>query len=356
MRLYEYQGKELLRKYGISCPRGEFLESPRNKIGVQFPVVLKSQVLSGGRGKKGAVQFAAHAAEFREKFKSVSNIVISGEKPIGVLVEEKVHGREYYMSLSYSSDSRTPVLALSPRGGVDINKASIFSVNLVHGLPAFAVRYALKKAGFPKDDWSGLVDVVQKAWSLFLQEHTLLLEINPLFRTAVGAFVAGDAKIILDDEKLNPGLRRFLHLGGDIAVLASGGGASLVNIDALLHFGGKPANYTEYSGNPPASIVAELTKKVLQQQNLKGCWVVGGTANFTDIFETLKGFVEGLREVWPKPSYPIVIRRDGPRQKEAFDMLKNVAREEGYRFHLYGSETPMVESARIMVRLAYKDK
>ena len=162
----------------------------------------------------------------------------------------------------------------------------------------------------------------------------------------------------MDDEKLNPGERRFIELGGDIAILASGGGASLLNIDALLRFGGKPANYTEYSGNPPAELVKELTKRVLsaswRTKGLKGCWVIGGTANFTDIYETMRGFIEGLREIKPKPKYPIVIRRDGPRQEEAFLMLRELAQKEGFDFHLFGSETSMAESARIMVRNAYQ--
>lgn len=144
-------------------------------------------------------------------------------------------------------------------------------------------------------------------------------------------------------------------MDGDIAILASGGGASLLNIDYLLSVGGKPANYTEYSGNPPANIVAELTKRVLDKNDLKGCWVVGGTANFTDIYETLRGFVEGLRQIKPKPTYPIVIRRDGPRQKEAVDMIKEVAEKEGFDIHIFGAETSMAKTAKIITKLSYGD-
>lgn len=196
--------------------------------------------------------------------------------------------------------------------------------------------------------------VAQQLLELFKKENALLAEINPLFEMADGSFVAGDAKIILDDNVVNPAERPYLDLPGDIAILASGGGASLINLDALILAGGKPANYVEYSGNPPASVVEELTLKVLSKPGLKGCWTVGGTANFTDIFETMSGFVAGLRKVQPRPSYPIVIRRDGPRQKEAFEMLKQVAREEGLDFHIFGPETPMAESAKIVVQLAYK--
>ena len=225
----------------------------------------------------------------------------------------------------------------------------------MNGIEDFFFRDAIRSAGFRREDVVPLLGVVKKLWSIFWNESALLAEINPLFRLSTGELVAGDAKIILDDEKVRPTARRFISLGGDIAILASGGGASLLSIDALVRRGGQPANYTEYSGNPPASVVRALTKKVLSQKGLRGCWVVGGTANFTDIYETLSGFVAGLREVKPKPRYPIVIRRDGPRQKEAFRMLEHIRETEGYELYLSGSEVSLSESARAMVEHSYKN-
>ena len=119
-----------------------------------------------------------------------------------------------------------------------------------------------------------------------------------------------------------------------------------------MRAGGKPANYTEYSGNPPASVVKDLTLRVLARTDLQGLWVVGAAANFTDIYETMSGFLEALDEV--RPSYPIVIRRDGPRREEAFEMLRKASREKGYDLHLYDATTSMIDTARIMVDLAYK--
>jgi len=165
-----------------------------------------------------------------------------------------------------------------------------------------------------------------------------------------GGVIAGDAKVVRDDALAEGAARPFVSLGGDIAIIASGGGASMLNIDILMSVGGKPANYVEYSGNPPASVVEELTLKVLGQPGLRGVWVVGATANFTDIYETMSGFVAGLRRVVPKPSYPIVIRRDGPRQTEAKAMLEQVAKEEGYDMHVYGPELSMSESAAELLK------
>lgn len=355
MKLYEYEGKKLFEKYGIAIPRSMVLKTGREKIPAVSAFVLKAQILSGERKRYGGVLFSHAGQDVKKVAARLLGSMLRGEKVGAVLAEERVPAAaEYYVSVSYDTDARAPVLSLSPAGGSEILRAHISPIDMVPGMPHFFIRNALYQARFPREDVPPLVSVIQNLWRLFLAEHALLAEINPLFRTQDGKFIAGDAKIILDDEKLKPTERRFLELGGDIAILASGGGASLVNIDALLHYGGKPANYTEYSGNPPAAVVRDLTVRVLSQKNLKGCWVVGGTANFTDIFETLSGFIAGLRLLPKKPLYPIVIRRDGPRKKEAFEMLANIAKKEGYDFHLFGKETPMSESAKIMVRLAYK--
>ncbi len=348
----------MFEKYLIPVPRGTLIERENQRMGMGPPMALKAQVLSGARNQVGGIVFADTNKEIKAKLKKLFNSKIGGEKVEKVLMEENIdHVKEYYFGFSYDTESRGPVLTLSPQGGSrigKINQAAVVPLDIASGARPLIIRKALSHAKFPSEDFNALVKIIQKLWKLFINEYALVAEINPLFKTADGEFIAGDAKIILDDEKLNPGERRFIELGGDIAILASGGGASLLNIDALLRFGGKPANYTEYSGNPPAELVKDLTKRVLHRRGLKGCWVIGGTANFTDIYETMRGFVEGLREIKPKPKYPIVIRRGGPRQEEAFLMLREIAQKEGYNFHLFGSEVSMAESARIMVREAYQ--
>lgn len=355
MKLYEHEGKKLFQKYGISVPGGDLFLDAKKEIFFPPPHAIKAQTYFGDRKKYGGIFFSGRASDSKKIAVRLLGSTIRSEQVTLVLIEERVIAeKEYYIAISYDTDSRGPVLSLSPRGGSGIVRAHTAPIDMVLGMPNFFMRTSLLDAGFSREEIAPLASVVESLWKLFLGEHALLAEINPLFKTLDGRFIAGDAKVILDDEKLKPAERRFLDLGGDIAILASGGGASLINIDALLHFGGKPANYTEYSGNPPASVVRDLTSRVLSQKNLKGCWVVGGTANFTDIYETLSGFIEGLRQLPEKPTYPIVIRRDGPRRDEAFAMLKNVAEKEEYDFHLFGREMPMAESARVMVKLAYK--
>lgn len=354
MKLTESEGKKLFRQYGIQTPKGALMKKAGGIPTTLLPAMIKAQVRSGERKNAGGIFFVANKQALTKGIKELLGKEINGEVAKEVLVEEHILAiKEYYISISYDTDTRGPIISLSQNGGSGIKKAHIFPIDFLLGVPKFFLRESLKEAGFPMADIQGISDIIEKLWELFIKEYALLAEINPLFKTREGAFVAGDAKIIIDDEKINPAQRNFIEMQGDIAILASGGGASLINIDALIECGGKPANYTEYSGNPKGEVVRELTKRVLGKKGLKGAWVVGGTANFTDIYETMKGFIEGLREVKPKPTYPIVIRRDGPRQKEAFEMLKEVAKKEGYDFHLYGSDTPMAETARIMVKLAY---
>lgn len=355
MNLVEYQGKDLLARYGIPIPRSKLITPKTSRIPFDPPLVLKSQVPVGDRWRKGGIVMITHRREYPQAVRRLWHTPIDGHLPGRLLVEEKlIPAAQRYVSLSYDTAHRTPVLALNAQGGTGIMQAHTVVIDPVIGLPAFLIREAVLKAGFKSS--RSFVGVVEALWSLFSHEQALLVEINPLFELSDGRAVAADAKIILDYHVVQPEYRPYIELGGDIALLASGGGASMINLDALLQYGGRPANYVEYSGNPKAEVVAKLTKKVLSRPGLKGCWVVGGTANFTDIYETLSGFVRGLQRVTPRPTYPIVIRRDGPRREEAFAMLREVTKKYGYDFHLYGPEIPMSQSAKIMVKLAYSRK
>ncbi|MEX0649594.1 MAG: ATP citrate lyase citrate-binding domain-containing protein [Candidatus Andersenbacteria bacterium] len=355
MNLLEHEGKALFVKYSIPIPKRKLITPRTKSCPIAVPAIIKSQVPVGDRGRKGGIKLVQKKADFASAAQKIWNTPIDGHTPQVLLVEQAVTAKaERYMSLSYDTSTRSPVLAINAKGGSGTAKAQLTTLNIFVGLPDFLARQALIAADLAPNPT--LITILQNMWRLFISEKALLVEINPLFELQDGSFVAGDAKIVLDDHVVTPEARPYVELGGDIAVLASGGGASMINLDALMKVGGKPANYVEYSGNPKSGVVRALTKQVLSQPNLKGCWVVGGTANFTDIYETLLGFVEGLRSVKPKPLYPIVIRRDGPRQKEAFAMLEEVAKKEGFDFHLFGPDTPMSESAATIVKLAYHKK
>ena len=348
MKLFEYEGKNLFQKYGIPILPSQLLDNSSKDISIGFPAIAKAQVRLANRKASGGIIVAKSKEELHIVLSRLLGSEICGEKVEKVLLEEfaDVVG-EYYVSFSYDTKCRGPVLAVNPRGGSGIHDAYVYGIDVLKGLTREEISNELMKANFPKEDVPYISEIVVNLWKLFCEEQAIVAEINPILKTRNGAFFAGDAKIDF-------GKRRTVEkMGGDIAIIASGGGASLINVDALILNGGRPANYAEYSGNPPKDVVAELTKQALNQPGIKGCWVVGGTANFTDILETMSGFVEGLMQIKPKPSFPFVIRRGGPRQVEAITMLKEFAKREGFEFYIYGPETPMVETAKIIVDLSY---
>ena len=378
MILYEYEGKELLANAGIKVPSSQLLSSPDEKIAVSFPAVLKAQVLSGKRAAAGGIVIMPDSSTASRSVSEMFGKTINQEKVEKILVEEKADiEKEFYVSISYDTDTRSPALSISEAGGTGIEGRGATVI------PIDVINRSAKSELIDKNVLNSLVE-------LFFSGDCTLLEINPLVLTKKGEWIALDAKIKLDDDakgrhknwayqqrfpagkmptqreidakKIDEGDYRgtagsaYFDLEGDIAVLSSGGGVSLTAMDALIAAGGKPANFTEYSGNPPKEKVVKLTKIVLSKPKISGLWVVGTVAaNFTDIYVTLSGLIEGLREaqteLGKKFDFPIVIRRGGPRDKEAFEMLRQV---KDFDLVLQGEEVSIAQSAKIMTDLAKK--
>ncbi|MBI2021952.1 acetate--CoA ligase family protein [Candidatus Daviesbacteria bacterium] len=379
MILYEHEGKQILFNGGINIPTSQLVSSDEEEIIIKLPVVLKAQVLSGKRAEVGGIAIVEDQSKLKGELTELLGSVINKEKVDKVLVEEKIDYQEaFYLSISYDTETRGPILSLSKEGGTGIEEKSV---------EKFAIDPLNPFLNLPKD----LIDIefLKKTITIFFDQDLLLLEINPLVKDKSGRLVALDAKLKLDDTALKrhekdwnfpprsaPGHTptqneieakkidaedyrgtagsAYFDLDGDIAVLSSGGGVSLTAMDALIASGGKPANFTEYSGNPPKEKVVKLTKIVLSKPNIHGLWVIGTVvANFTDIYETLAGLVEGLRqaqaELETKFNFPIVIRRGGPRDTEAYQMLKKV---KDFNLYLQGEETSITKSAEVMAKLA----
>ena len=397
MRLYEYEGKELFRREGIPLPEGRLISSVTEANNIGLPTVVKAQILSGKRGKSGLIIPCKSEDELKSAVQQLLSKEVAGQKIEKVLVEQFLFDKigEYYLAITYDTSTRSPVVLVSKKGGVaveemarDKNAIVALPINPVLGLQPWMARQVLSTAGFSGLHFLSLAKILLSLWNVFGKYDARLVEINPLIETEDDYFYAADAKLILDDDadfrrkeiqfpprdvlgriptksetlakEIDKNDHRgsagsaFIELPGDIAVIAAGGGGSLVNMDALVALGGKPANYTEHSGNPPREKLKRLTEIVLSKKGLKGCWFVGATANFTDIYETLSGFVEGLRAIRPKPTYPIVIRRGGPRFEEAFEMLREVGKKESFDFHIFGPDTPMTSTAKTMVDLVNK--
>ncbi len=393
MILYEFEGKQLLKNAGINVPDSFLVDGNASTTlskDLNFPVVLKAQVLSGKRADVGGIVMVDKSSDFSRQLSELLGKTINKEVVEKVLVEQKVEiEKEYYVSISYDTNLRQPVLAISEQGGTGIEE---------RGFQTFPID-PLTKTVIGNTSTTLSEDLQQKLINLFFDQDCLLLEINPLVKLKSGEWIALDAKIKLDDTAAKkhedwsfpprgvPGYKptdneiaakkideedyrgtagsAYFDLEGDIAILSSGGGVSLTAMDALISNGGKPANFTEYSGNPPREKVVKLTKVVLNKRsfstnkpNIHGLWVIGTTvANFTDIFETLSGLIDGLREAENelniKFNFPIVIRRGGPREQEAFEMLKQV---KDFDIHLCPETMSIDESAKLMAELAEKYK
>lgn len=380
MKLYEFEGKSLFSKHGIQVPNGVVVRAGDDHT-PEPNVIVKAQVLCGGRGKAGGILMANSREEAKTHIQTLRNSAIKGEKPSCVLVEEQLDiESEYYLSIAYDTRHRAPVVIASKHGGIHIEdqEVQVTPIDLTEEFTKEKAQSILNNANF--DDAEEVSTVLTNLFECFVKNDARIAEINPLIKTKDGQLIAADAKVVLDPDALSrqshdfpprtaggrdlteyekaakeidehdhrgTAGRSFYDLDGDIAILASGGGASLTCVDALMGYGGVPANYVEYSGNPPREKVKALTKVTLSKPNLKGCWVVGGTANFTDIYETLGGFMDALDEI--QPTYPIVIRRAGPRDKEAFEMIKKRAEEKGYDITLFSNDMPMTLTAQTIL-------
>ncbi len=385
MNLYEHEGKALLRAYGIRTPNGvllshlEAIEAATRALGGK-PAVLKAQLLTGKRAAQHAIAFVETREEITHHFMGWQ-----ARHETVALLEERVDARrELYVSCVYDPRSRGPLMLIGEEGGSEIEqKKNVRSFIIDPRDPTGALA---KHARALADISPRLPETCEKILTLFFHEDARQVEINPLAECADGSLIALDAKIALDDaartrhaewssyaqrtalghspterergaECIDTGAQAyrgnagtFFELAGDIATLFSGGGASLVNMDAMARHGLKPANYAEYSGNPPKEKVAALAQLVLSKPGLRGALIIGGIANFTDVQETFAGIAEALDTL--KPAYPIVVRRAGPREREGLALLRACAERNGTRMELFGKETSMEDAVLRLKTLA----
>ncbi len=381
MNLYEFEGKQLLAQYGFSTPKAQlfsYLPKPE-EVSFSGPYVLKAQILQGNRAAKGGILLASNFDQLRSKIKSLLHQQFDREVVESVLVEQQIKfEQEFFLSLTFSTDTRTPVLLFSNQGGSGIeqrdDRLKIYPLSISHPqFPSLPIPQ-------PK---------LHQLWQLFTQEDARLVEINPLVKTKSGNWLALDAKVVLDETAFfrHPHRkfksRSLLHhqptpreikakqvdqmdhrgsagatyfdFGAGVGVLASGGGASIIVMDTLLANHLHPANYTEYSGNPTREKVKALTEVVLSH-DLNSLLVVGGNANFTDIYETLMGVMDAVLAQKPLPTFPIVIRRGGPRWQEAFEALEKLKQHHRLNLHLFGPDVPMTFAVSHLVKLLNQEK
>lgn len=387
MKLKEFEAKQLLQDVGIATSQGIVIRSPDEIPFFDKPRLLKVQTLAGGRGKAGGIKVVADAEEAKKVAQDFLGTNFLNEEITEIILDQKVEiKQELYLGILFDTSQKCPVLIFSEEGGVDIEqlkqrkpeKISIREIDYLQGItPSILQKIPLY-----------LHKTVCQLYTCFIQFDCTMIEINPLVVTPDNQIFAVDAVTVLDDDahfrrKISFPERTdnrkatareiaareidktdyrgvagktFLDLDGDIALLTSGGGASMTLMDALVELQGKPANFTEYSGNPPQEKVEKLARIVLAKKNLSGLLVAGVIANFTNIAETLQGVVTVLKEV--KPDFPIVIRRAGPHDEEARKIVLQVKADYNLDLHYYDEKIPLTKAAEIMVDLStrYKSK
>lgn len=367
MKLFENEAKQILQCYGLSMPSSESDE-----------YVVKAQVLAKNRKEHDGIEFASSKKDAEDLSEEMKDRKVNGHEVNEVLIEEKTEfSQEYYVGVLYDTDVRSPVLLFSRNGGSGVEDRKVQKL-VLEDYDQWRIREFLKEEGVSSSEIVKLGMTIYRICKCFFEEDARMIEVNPLVKTEEG-YVVLDAMIDLEDdasyrherdykersefgrdktereikaEKIDENNHqgvagKYTELDGDIAMMLAGGGASLTNMDALMEYGGNPANYTEYGGNPPTEKVYKLTKIILSKPGLKGCWHVGGTANNTDIYRTMKGFCQALEEI--EPDYPIVVRRDGPNADEAFELLRETREKLDLDMKLYRNDTSMTQTANVLM-------
>ena len=354
MKLYEFEGKELFRKYGIPTPKGRVisdLSQLRDAVKeVGFPIAIKAQVLVGGRGKAGGIKIANSIDEATAFTERLFNEGLSGVPVKYVLVEEAINiDRELYLSITIDRSSRSYVILSSTEGGVDIEEIAAKyphkiikrTINPFIGLRDYDIRVIAKQLALSKEQRDELAKIIRNLYRIFSDLDADLVEINPLAVTKDGKLLALDSKVIIDDnaiykhpdiaslERITRDLTEierlarqygfsYVELDGDIGIIGNGAGLTMATMDLVYHYGGKPANFLDIGGGARRERVKEALKLLLKNPRVKAIFmnIFGG---ITRCDEVAIGVVEALKEVDLKK--PLIIRLVGTNEEEGRKIL-----------------------------------
>ncbi len=350
MKLMEFEGKEIFREAGIPAPEGATAADPSEvvkaceKLG--FPLVVKAQVLSGGRGKRGGIKVVKNAPEAETFAKTMYEEGLTGETVNTLLVEKGVDiESEFYLSVTADDKKACPVMMASAAGGVDIEsvpeeKIAIKAVDYLIGLQGFQVRDALKDWGLEEKQVRAVIDIALKLYNIYLHYDAELVEINPLVLSKGGEVLALDAKVIINDSALFRQQRfaktrdrydneleyaasqdnlNYVKLDGNIGVLCTGAGLTLAALDLINDNGGSAANFLESGGANYANTYKGL-KLVLSDPDVKVLLInTFGLVSRADVI--CRGLADSIKEL--KPKVPIVAAIRGTGEEVARDVFQN---------------------------------
>ncbi len=376
MKIHEYQAKDLFAKYGIPINAGYLCHSVDDAIKAYEDfnndlVVVKAQVLTGGRGKAGGVKLAKDTVEMRQHTANILGMDIKGYTVDRILLAkaEEIEA-EYYVSYVIDRNTKSAILMLSKEGGVDIEEVAHSTPEKIHkitidpnvGMPDYLARQAAFLLFDDIKEVRQAASIFQKLYKLFVATDASLAEINPLILTPDKRVVAIDAKMTFDDnalyrqKKINDLFEpteeekkeqkakskgfSYVHLGGDIGCMVNGAGLAMATMDMIKLYGGSPANFLDIGGSSNPTKVIEAMKLLLSDKDVKVVLIniFGGITRCDDV---AKGLLEAFKQI--DTDIPIVIRLTGTNEAEGRELLV------GSKFHL--AET-MGEATRMAVELA----
>ncbi|MFQ5584858.1 MAG: ATP-grasp domain-containing protein, partial [Calditrichia bacterium] len=385
-RIHEFQGKALLKENGIPVPEGKPVYSPEEakETTRDFgePVVIKAQAWTTSRFAKGLIQFADTAEEAFEKAKTLLGQTVNNFPVDVLLIEKKINiTDEYYGGIIINDALKTPEIIFSSRGGSGIEdiarehpeSVARMSIDIIEGFKDYQARNLILKTGIHGKTQSKLAGILVKLWKISRKYEARSAEINPIVMDSEGNFLAADCRIAVDDYAVfrHPELgidiaREFGHPPTELDRIAydfekndfrgtfyfiqleqgfskgeryvafhgAGGGGSMMSMDAVQKKGFKIANFTDTSGNPPASKVYRAAKIMLSQKNIDGYFGSGSGVASQEQVNSARGLVKAFRE--DRLSVPAVIRLGGNMEDEAVEILTKYTADlavdvEGYK-------------------------
>jgi len=376
MDLLEYQGKQLFARHGLRVSSGKAVRTVEEAVSaaeeVGYPVVVKAQVLIGGRGKAGGVKLAADESEAREHAGNILGMDIKGHIVRTLWIEHASDiASEYYASVLLDRSAKQPLVMFSVEGGVDIEEVAEKTpeklirhhVDALAGLSREEAIEIATQGG--ADAVEGVADALVALYEVWMQEDATLAEINPLIVTPGREVKALDSKVSLDGNALfrhpesqslsdseneDPIERRakeegvqYVKLDGDIGILGNGAGLVMSTLDVVAQAGGSPANFLDAGGGSDAEKIKQAVDLLLANDAVKAVLfnIFGG---ITRCDEVARGLIAAFAEI--KPSVPFVVRLDGTNDVEGRRLLQEAALP-----NVHAART-MNEAAEMVVALA----
>jgi succinyl-CoA synthetase beta subunit len=377
--LYEYQGKELFRRFGIPVSEGRLATTPEEaraaaeEIGGQ--VVVKAQVLTGGRGKAGGVKLAENPADAEAKARDILGLDINGHVVRKLWIEQASDiAKEYYLSVTFDRGTKQPLYLLTSEGGIEIEQVaeenpdalSRLHVDPLEGFQPYQARRLIYGSGIDDPgEQKQILAIVEKLYRCFVESDAMLCEINPLIVTPDGEVRALDSKFTVDDSALfrHPDIAEmrdveaadpqerfarekgvtYVKLDGEVGILGNGAGLSMSTVDVVVFAGGRPANFCDLGGGGDAQGVVDALEVITSDDQVRSIFfnIFGG---ITRGDEVARGILAALEQM--KIELPIVVRLDGTNAEEGRRLLAEAAPP---NLHV---EPTMLEAAKRAVELA----